>query len=178
MAHIVSIVYTPRDVPRRPTDHYARAPVERTILVEGRGIHDDVKGVGGLRQLNVMRTETLAELNAEGRHTGPGEMGEQIVISDLDPQAFVEGTRIKLGKAAIIEVGIPRTGCARFECIQGTTKQNVAGRLGVLAKVAIGGAIAVGDEVVVEKLSDFVRPESAVSKRRAAQEAKSVLKDG
>ena len=151
MPRIASIAYTPRGVERRPTDHYARVPVERATLVEQRGIDGDLKasGTGGPRQLNVMRAETLADLAAEGRLTGPGQMGEQIVIAGLDPAAFTEGTRLQLGDTVVIEIGIPRTGCPRFESIQGTTKQAVAGRLGVLVRVVAGGEIAVGDAVTV-----------------------------
>lgn len=149
MAQVASIVYTPRGVERRPTDHYARVPVERATLVEQKGIAGDAKGAGGARQLNVMRAETLAELAAEGRQTGPGQMGEQLVIAGLDPAGLVEGARLQLGETAVVEVGIPRTGCARFESIQGTTKQSVAGRLGVLARVVVGGEVSVGDAVSV-----------------------------
>jgi MOSC domain-containing protein YiiM len=149
MPRIVSIVYTPRDVERRPTDHYARVPLDRATLVAGKGIAGDLKAGGGARQLNVMRAEALAELAAEGRKTGPGQMGEQLVIAGLDPADFAEGTRLRLGAEAVIEIGIPRTGCARFEYIQGTTKQTVAGRLGVLARVVAGGEVALGDEVMV-----------------------------
>src|SRR5215210_5159778 len=149
MPHIASIAYTPRDVERRPTDHYARVPLDRATLVEGKGIAGDVKAGTRTRQLNVMRAETLAELAADGRQTGPGEMGEQLVIAGLDPADFVEGTRLRLGADAVIEIGIPRTGCARFESIQGATRQSVAGRLGVLARVVAGGDLAVGDEVTV-----------------------------
>ena len=149
MAHVASIAYTPRGVERRPADRYARVPVERATLVEGKGIADDLKGSGGARQLNVMRAETLAELAAEGRQTGPGEMGEQLVLAGLDPAALTEGTRLQLGESAVIEIGIPRTGCDRFESIQGTTKQSVAGRLGVLARVVVGGEVGVGDAVTV-----------------------------
>src|SRR3954469_12906682 len=120
MAHIVSIAFTPRDVERRPADFYARVPAERATLIEQRGIKGDVKGSGGARQLNVMRAETLAELAAEGRKTSPGEMGEQIVVAGLDPSGFTEGTRLQLGESVVIEVGIARTGCSRFEYIQGT----------------------------------------------------------
>ena len=154
MAHVASIAYTPRDVERRPTDYYARVLLERAMLVEQRGIAGDLKaaGTGGPRQLNVMRAETLAELAAEGRKTGPGEMGEQLVIAGLDWAAFTEGTRLQLGESAVIELGIPRTGCNRFEYIQGVTKQSVAGKLGVLARVVIGGEVVVGDAVAVTSL--------------------------
>jgi len=147
MPHVVSITYTPRDVDRRPADRYARVPLGRAILEEDKGIAGDLKGGGRTRQLNVMRAETLAELAAEGRKTEPGEMGEQLVIAGLDAADFVEGARLRLGADAVIEIGIPRTGCARFEHIQGVTRQSVAGRLGVLARVVAGGRIAVGDPV-------------------------------
>jgi MOSC domain-containing protein YiiM len=148
MPHIASIAYTPRDIERRPTDYYARMPVERATLVEQRGIKGDVKGNGGLRQLNVMRAETLVEEAAKGRKTTPGEMGEQIVIAGLDSADFVEGVQLRLGESAVIEIGKPREPCERFAHIQDTPKENGIGRIGVLARVVAGGEIAVGDPVV------------------------------
>jgi MOSC domain-containing protein YiiM len=147
MPHIVSICLTPSDVERKPADHYARVPVERATLVEGQGIAGDLKGTGRDRQLNVMRAEDLAELAQEGRQVGPGQMGEQIVLAGLNSADLGNGTRLRLGPTAMIEVSKPRTGCDRFEHIQKTTKQAVAGRLGVMARVVVGGEIAVGDEV-------------------------------
>jgi MOSC domain-containing protein YiiM len=149
MARLVSIVYTPRDVERRPTDHFARVKLERTTLVEGHGIAGDLKGTPK-RQLNVMRAETLEDLAAEGLRTEPGEMGEQIVIAGLDRELLVAPTRLRIGPAAIIEIATARTGCDRFEYIQGVTRARVAGRMGVMAQVIAGGEIAVGDAVTLE----------------------------
>ena len=95
-------------------------------LVESHGIDGDAKGGSGDRQLNVMLAEALAELATEGFKTDPGAMGEQIVIAGLDPASLVGGARLRLG-SAVIEVGIPRTGCARFEMIQGKPRQSAAG---------------------------------------------------
>lgn len=148
MPHIVSIVYTPREVERRPTDYYARVPLERATLVEGRGIESDLKGTPN-RNLNIMRAEALAELANEGRKTAPGEMGEQLIISGLSPSALGDGMKLRLGSTAIIQIDIARTGCARFEHIHGVAKQSVAGRLGAMASVIAGGEIAVGDSVEV-----------------------------
>lgn len=147
MAHVVSIVFRPRDA-GRPQDRYAREPVERARLVEFQGIAGDRKGGSGDRQLNVMRAETLAGLAAEGFRTGPGEMGEQIVVAGLPADALAAGARLQLG-GAVIEIGIPRTGCARFETIQGKPRQAAKGRLGVMARVVTGGEVAVGDPVEV-----------------------------
>jgi MOSC domain-containing protein YiiM len=147
VGHVVSIVYTPRGVGvRKPQDRYARVPAGRVTLVEFRGIDGDLKGGTGDRQLNVMCAEVLAELAADGFKAEPGELGEQIVIAGIDRAALAEGTRLRLG-AAVIEVGIPRTGCARFEAIQGKPKKSVKGRLGVMARVVAGGEVAVGDPV-------------------------------
>jgi len=148
-ARVASIVFTPRDVAvRKPQDCYARVAVERVRLVEFQGIHGDAKGGAGDRQLNIMLAESLAELGGEGFKAGPGELGEQIVIAGLEPAALVEGARLRIG-SAVIEIGIPRTGCARLEMIQGKPRQSAKGRLGVMARVVTGGVVAVGDAVDV-----------------------------
>jgi MOSC domain-containing protein YiiM len=146
---VVSIVYRPLNVELpRPLDHFARVSLDRARLVESQGIEGDAKGGNTDRQLNVMLAESLPELGAEGFKAGPGELGEQLVLAGLDPAVLSKGMRLRIG-AAVIEVGIPRTGCARFEMIQGKPRQDAKGRLGVMARVVTGGDIAVGDPVEV-----------------------------
>ncbi len=148
-SRVESIVYTPHDVAGlRPQGHYTRVPATRVELAASQGIIGDAKGGVGDRQLNIMAAETLAELRAEGFKTNPGELGEQIVIAGLDAKIGAVGCRIRIG-AAVVEVTLPRTGCARFEMIQGKPKTLVTGRLGVLARVVTGGEVAVGDIVEV-----------------------------
>ena len=146
MPHVVSLVYTPAGVERKPADRFARVPTDAVELVADHGIAGDAKADGRNRQLNVMLAEVVAGLRVEGYKTGPGELGEQIVIAGLDPAAVVPGIQLRLG-AAVIEVTLPRTGCARFEHIQGRPKAASAGRIGVMAKVVAGGAVRVGDAV-------------------------------
>lgn len=149
MPTLVSIVYSPEDREARPADRYSRVPLERTTLIVNHGIIGDRKGGSGDRQLNVMHAEVLTELQADGFKAAPGQLGEQLVIAGIEPSAMTMGTRLRIGETAVIEVNIPRTGCGRFEHIQGKLKSQAAGRLGVLATVTTGGAIAVGDEVRV-----------------------------
>lgn|SRR5262249_25667186 len=130
-------------------DHYARVPLERARLAEFRGIEDDLKGGAGERQLNVMCAEVLESLCGEGFRVEPGQMGEQLVIAGVPAESLAVGTRVRIGETAVIEVTLPRTGCDRFEHIQGKPRQSVAGRLGVMARVLTGGEIAVGDAVAV-----------------------------
>ena len=94
-----------------------------------------------------MSFETLEALHEEGFSTQPGQMGEQIVIQGLDMGKLAVGDRLGIGDSAIVEVVSHRTGCQRFEHIQGKTPQQAAGRMGVMAKVVSGGMIVVGDPV-------------------------------
>lgn len=149
MAHIVSIVYRPADAPASPGDHYSRVELERAELVTSGGIRGDRKGRHPKRQLNIMGQATLDELRAEGLQTAPGQMGEQLVIADLDGplEAMAAGTQLQLGERAVVELLEPRTGCERFETIQGRPATQVAGRLGVMARVLRDGPVARGDAV-------------------------------
>jgi MOSC domain-containing protein YiiM len=97
-----------------------------------------------------MLAEFVSQLQAEGFRAAPGELGEQIVLAGLDPGSLAEGVRLRLGKSAVIEFINLRTGCSRFEHIQGRPKTSVAGRLGFMARVIQGGEIALGDEVCIE----------------------------
>jgi len=149
MARIVSIVYKPANVERKPADHYARLPIGTATLVVGAGIQGDTKGrVSGNRELNVMFAETMADLAAEGFQIAPGALGEQIIVEGLDRESAVTGTKLRIGTDAVIELTMPRVGCSRFEHIQGLPKGNARGRMGFIARVVEGGDIALGDEVI------------------------------
>jgi MOSC domain-containing protein YiiM len=145
MGEVVSIVHKPEGIDPRPPDHYARVALDVAALQPGRGIVTDRKGANPDRPLNVMALETLEQLGAEGFRTAPGQMGEQLVVSGIPLGRLAPGTRLRLGEEAIIEVIKPRTGCERLRSIQGCTPAQVAGRLGVMARVLRGGTIRVGD---------------------------------
>ncbi|MGL4552975.1 MAG: hypothetical protein ACRC33_17505, partial [Gemmataceae bacterium] len=72
MPTVTSITHKPADAERRPADRFSRVPLPRATLVAGRGIDGDTKGRFEGRELNVLRAETVAELNAEGFRTAPG----------------------------------------------------------------------------------------------------------
>jgi len=144
---VSSVVYKPERTASDPGDHYLRLPLDSANLVIGYGIEGDRKGGNPKRNLNIMSYETLEILHEEGFSTSPGQMGEQIVIRGFDVGKLAVGDRLQIGDAAIVEVINHRTGCQRFEHIQGKTPQQAAGRMGVMAKVVIGGLIRVGDPV-------------------------------
>jgi molybdopterin adenylyltransferase len=147
MISITSIVYKPESADSDPEDHYIRIPLNSANLVAGYGIEGDRKGGNPKRNLNIMSYETLETLREDGFSTLPGQMGEQIVIQGIDVGKLAEGAQLQIGDQALVEVVSHRTGCERFEGIQGKSPKLAAGRMGVMAKVITGGKIAVGDAV-------------------------------
>jgi MOSC domain-containing protein YiiM len=150
MATIVSITYSPPAETPRPKDCYHRVAAPRAVLIADRGIDGDRKSKGGDRQINVMSAAALSGLAAEGFQTAPGQMGEQIVIEGIDVDSLAKGSRLQLGRVAVIETVIPRTGCDRFEHIQGKFKGLARGRMGQIVRVIVGGPITVGDSVLIQ----------------------------
>jgi MOSC domain-containing protein YiiM len=146
MGELVSIVYKPKDAAGSDTG-YTRVPLQQAQLVVGCGIDGDAKGGHSGRDLNIMAAETLQRLAGEGFQTAPGRMGEQLVVAGLAVDSLPSGTRVQIGGSARVEVVEPRTGCGKFEQHQGKPRQEAAGRLGVMARVLVGGPIQVGDPV-------------------------------
>ncbi len=148
MAEIFSLVYKPED--EDAPDHYTRIPVQSATLVVGHGIDGDLNGHGTpKRNLNIMSAEMQAVLKGEGFKTAPGELGEQIAVKGLDMDSLPAGTRLQFGDSAVIEIVKPRTGCDRFEAIQGKARTDAANRLGMMATVITGGEVRVGDPITM-----------------------------
>ena len=147
MGSVVSIVYKPEHLPSRPPEHYTREPLTEATLIAGHGIEGDRKGGTGERHVNVMAAETLEQMRAEGFKTGPGEMGEQLVVRGIDVAALKPGDRLRLGTEVVLETVKPRTGCLRFTQIQGRPLTETKGRLGMMMTVVAGGVVRVGDPV-------------------------------
>jgi len=152
MPTLKSIVYSPDDGTPDPEDHYFRVPLEQAELTLGGGIRGDRKGRHPERQLNVMGTPSLTKLAAQGYQTGPGQMGEQLVLDGLDVDELAPGDHVQIGASAVIEVVKARTGCDRFEHIQSLPRTGA--RLGVMARVAVAGGIRVGDAVQVVRQAE------------------------
>jgi MOSC domain-containing protein YiiM len=101
MTQIASIVFKPAGVDE-PQDDYLRVDLDEATLIAGYGIEGDLKGGHPDRQLNIMSYETLTILRGQGFYTEPGQMGEQIVIHQLDVDNLAAGARLQIGDGAIM----------------------------------------------------------------------------
>lgn len=138
-----SIVYSPQP------GSYNRHPLSQAQLLAGHGIEGDRKGGNPRRNLNILDQETLAALAAEGIPTGPGVLGENLIVSGVIISSLAEGSRLRIGSGAEIEVVSLRKPCYKLTALDAAMPGSVVGRVGVMARVLVGGAIHVGDPVTL-----------------------------
>jgi MOSC domain-containing protein YiiM len=112
-----------------------------------------------LRQVHLIAAELHDELRQAGFAVAPGQMGENITTSGLDLIALGAGTRLHLGRSAVVEVTGLRNPCAQLDKIQkglmaATLDRDAEGNLlrkaGIMGIVLISGEVRPGDPIGVE----------------------------
>jgi molybdopterin adenylyltransferase len=134
-----------------------KTPVAAAELREEHGLVGDVHAGGGHRQLSLLaQSDVEAYGKALGHDVAPGAFAENLVIAGLDFGAIGLGTRLRVGRGAVLSV--TRVG-GSYEghgapLVQSEPRpgHRLMPREGLFARVVQGGAIAVGDEVAVEQL--------------------------
>lgn len=141
--YLTSIVYSPHP------GSFNRHPLPEAMLLAGHGIDGDRKGGHPNRNLNVMDQEMLDALADEGYPTGPGVLGENLIIAGVDISSLAEGSRLRIGLEAEIEVVRLREPCDKLTALDPRMPDSVIDRVGVMARVVESGVIRVGDAVAV-----------------------------
>ena len=112
-----------------------------------------------LRQVHLIHVELHDELRQRGFALQPGQMGENITTSGIDLLGLATGTRLHIGKDAVIEVTGLRNPCAQLDKLQkglmaATLDRDADGNLvrkaGIMGIVLSGGEVRPGDPVRVE----------------------------
>jgi MOSC domain-containing protein YiiM len=122
-------------------------PVQAATLISGLGIEGDKHAVAvSHRQVLLADQEALDEVGVE-----PGTIKENLTVEGLHVMGLPEGTRVRLGKAALLEITEVCEPCFRMDEIRMGLKAELVGRRGMVARVIIGGSIAVGDPIAIEE---------------------------
>jgi hypothetical protein len=112
-----------------------------------------------LRQVHLIHAELHDELAAAGFKVSPGDMGENITTRGIDLLCLPTGTRLYLGRDAVVEVKGLRNPCLQLDQFQqglmaAVLSRDAEGKLvrkaGVMGTVLKGGVVEVGDDVRVE----------------------------
>jgi MOSC domain-containing protein YiiM len=111
-----------------------------------------------LRQVHLIHGELHDELRGRGFPVGPGELGENVTTRGVDLLALAAGTRLRLGRDAVVELTGLRNPCVQLDGLRHGLMQAVLDRdadgalvrkAGVMGIVLAGGEVRPGDAVEV-----------------------------
>jgi MOSC domain-containing protein YiiM len=169
-------------VSKSGTYTFTKPNAEVITLIAGLGVEGDVHSgptvkhrsrierdptQPNLRQVHLIHTELHGELRARGFEVGPGQMGENVTTAGVGLLDLPEGTRLRLGRDAVIEVTGLRNPCKQLNGLAAGLMDAVLARdangqlvrkAGVMAVVVEGGDVRAGDAIVVELPAGEPRP--------------------
>lgn len=124
--------------------------VQSAKLIENFGIEGDVHAGNWHRQVSFLALESIDKMREKGLpNLRPGAFAENITTEFLELPNLEVGTRIKIGKNAILEITQIGKECHSKCAIFFKVGDCVMPREGIFAKVIRGGEIFVGDEIEI-----------------------------
>jgi MOSC domain-containing protein YiiM len=122
-------------------------PVPSATLISGLGIQGDKHAVAvSDRQVLLADKEALDAVGVI-----PGTIKENLTVEGLNVMDLPEGSRLRLGTSAVLEITKICEPCFRMDEIRDGLKQELEGRRGMVARVIQGGTIHLGDPIRVEE---------------------------
>ena len=152
---------------------FSKNPVQSITLIEGVGVEGDAHAgetvqhlsrvaidpsAPNLRQVHLIHSELLDELNEKGFEVRPADLGENITTRGIDILSLPKGTTLKIGQEAIVEVTGLRNPCKQIERFRSgmlecllRKKENgeIEKRGGIMGVVRKGGKIYTKDGIEV-----------------------------
>ena len=158
----------------RSPDYTFSKPTTREIeLIAGLGVAGDVHAgttvkhrsrvardptQPNLRQVHLIHAELHDELATRGFDVNAGAMGENVTTRGIDLLALARGTRLRLGRNAVVEITGLRNPCAQLDRLVPGLMAAVLDRdddgalvrkAGIMGVVVTGGVVARGDRIAV-----------------------------
>jgi MOSC domain-containing protein YiiM len=162
-----------RAVHRKALHAFSKDRVPEIELLAGHGVQGDAHGgvtvkhrsrvardptQPNLRQVHLLAEELLAEVLTLGHVVAPGQLGENITTHGIDLLGLSAGTRLRLGRDAVIEVTGLRNPCGQIEAFRSGLLAAVLDRAadgtlirkaGIMATVLTSGTVKAGDPIAV-----------------------------
>ncbi len=103
------------------------------------------------RQVSLMAIESINKMRSLGFDVGPGDFAENLTTKGIDLALLPVGTKVTIGKEAILEISQIgkecHTGCAIYRQIG----KCIMPKEGVFARVIRGGLVKAGDQIRIGK---------------------------
>lgn len=128
-----------------------------TVKHRGRMLRDPSQP--NLRQVHLIHEELFEEVRGAGFEVVAGQLGENVTTRGIDLLGLPQGTRLRLGDEAVVEVTGLRNPCAQIDGFQKGLLKQVVGRdgdgsaqfkAGIMSVVLVGGLVRPGDALEVE----------------------------
>jgi MOSC domain-containing protein YiiM len=113
------------------------------------GIKGDAHGGSWHRQLSLLDMESITKIKEQGLSVRSGDFAENITTTGLKLWELPLGTRLRLGKVAVVEVTQIGKECHSRCAIYHQVGDCVMPREGIFARVLNGGTIVPGDNINV-----------------------------
>ncbi|MGW6281711.1 MOSC domain-containing protein [Kribbella sp. NPDC055071] len=161
-------------VSRNAEHRFSKPAVDSIRLIEGIGIEGDAHAGAtiqhlhpmrldptrpNLRQVHLIQFELYDELRTLGYDVNPGQLGENVTTHGVDLLGLPEGTRLRIGPDAVVQVTGLRSPCHQInnfrpgllkEVIHTDDEGNVVRKTGVMSIVVSGGIIRPDDPITVD----------------------------
>ena len=126
--------------------------VQAAVLRAHHGIEGDAHTGSWHRQVSLLAAEDIDAVRRRSLpELAPGAFAENMAVSGLELRALGLGSRLRLGRDAVLAITQIGKRCHAPCVIQRETGDCIMPRLGLFARVLAGGAVAVGDRVDVEE---------------------------
>lgn len=148
-----------------------KLPVERALLVAGRGIEGDAHAEPGIRQVSALADESIARMRETLPDLAWGAFAENLVTSGVDWNRVPIGRRLRVGEEVVLQVTQRGKVCHTRCAIYDATGDCIMPTEGLFFAVLAGGSIATGDRVTSDPALDRLRYATVtVSDRSSAGE--------
>jgi len=135
-----------------------KLPVE-TCMVTFDGLAGDgrnhEKHITPKRAVSLIDREILDQLKDDGYEVGPGLVGENLTIENLNVQSLDPNDRLTFSGGVVIELVEGRRPCYVLDPLGEQLKEDIVGRCGYLARVIVEGMISKGESITVTKACDI-----------------------
>ncbi len=116
-------------------------------LVSDLGIEGDKHAsAASMRQVLLADKEALDAVGVL-----PGTIKENVTVEGIDVMRLPAGTRMRLGRSAVLEITAVCEPCFRMDEIRDGLQAELEGRRGMVSRVVRGGTINVGDPITIEQ---------------------------
>lgn len=118
-------------------------------LIKDYGVEGDAHAGPGHRQVSLLALESANVMKEKGLDIDSGDFGENIVTEGLELKRLRLGTRLKVGRDALLEITQIGKECHDRCAIYYTAGDCIMPREGIFGVVQAGGIVRVGDEIKI-----------------------------